>query len=435
MKTLLKRLWLGALALLLSSQVALAEDPRAFRQEELDQMLAPIALYPDSLLSQILMASTYPLEVVEAARWAKAHPGLTGQAAADAADSETWDPSVKSLLAFPQVLSMMDEKLDWTRRLGDAFIAQEPQVMETIQGLRQRAYDAGNLREAGGSTVTRQPDGNIVVERSDPSVVYVPYYDPAVVYGPWWYPAYPPVYWAPWPGYYLRPAYSAWCWWGPPIAISAGFFFGSFNWAHHHAQVASVTNVTNITNVKNVNVTPKIGAEKRWSHDPAHRGNVSYRQQSARQQFAHSRQEMPRPRPDFRPAHPFSPSQQGQSNSQRHGQPSPRGEHGQSRADTRPQPDRKPTQNWSNQRQQQAGWQPQMPRAQAWSPQARGSTPQPQARNFAPPQQARGSAPQPQARSFAPSQHYSGGGMQRPAMSMHGSGGGGGPRMGGGRRG
>src|SRR5947199_904119 len=118
---------------------------RTFTQQELDQMLAPIALYPDSLLTQILMASTYPLEVVEAARWSRANPSLKGDQAVQAVTQNSWDPSVKSLVAFPQILQMMDEKLDWTERLGDAFLAQQTQVMDTVQNLRQKAYEAGNL--------------------------------------------------------------------------------------------------------------------------------------------------------------------------------------------------------------------------------------------------------------------------------------------------
>src|SRR5437016_583291 len=116
----------------------------AFTQQELDQMLAPIALYPDSLLSQILMASSYPLEVVEAARWSKANPNLKGNQAVQAVAQNSWDPSVKSLVAFPQILMMMDDKLNWTERLGDAFLAQQQQVMDTVQNLRQKASAAGN---------------------------------------------------------------------------------------------------------------------------------------------------------------------------------------------------------------------------------------------------------------------------------------------------
>src|SRR5258706_5787322 len=149
------------LVLLVSASVAFAQTApaplnAAATQQELDQVLAPIALYPDSLLSQIFMASTYPLEVVETARWSRANPGLTGQQAVDAAGERDWDASVKSLAAFPQVLAMMDQHLEWTARLGDAFIAQEPQGMETMQRLRQQAAEAGNLGSTEQVTVYEQ---------------------------------------------------------------------------------------------------------------------------------------------------------------------------------------------------------------------------------------------------------------------------------------
>src|SRR5216117_719603 len=133
MKTFIRYALKQLLVLLVSASVAFAQTPpaqRAAAQPELDQMLAPIALYPDSLLSQILMAATYPLEVVEAARWSRANPGLQGEQAVKAVDDRGWDPSVKSLVAFPQIIMMMDEKLDWTERLGDAFLAQQSQVMD-----------------------------------------------------------------------------------------------------------------------------------------------------------------------------------------------------------------------------------------------------------------------------------------------------------------
>jgi len=208
-------------------------------QQELDQMLAPIALYPDALLSQILMASTYPLEVVEAARWSRANPNLKGDQAVQAVAQNAWDPSVKSLVAFPQILLMMDDNLNWTERLGDAFLAQQAQVMDTVQNLRQKAYAAGNLKSSDQVRVEQQGQ-TIVVAPAAPEVVYVPYYDPWVVYGPWWWPAYPPIYWAPWPGY-VRGYYPGY-WWGAPIGLSVGFFFGGFDWHRRYAYVNRVDN-------------------------------------------------------------------------------------------------------------------------------------------------------------------------------------------------
>ena len=249
----------------------------AFTQQELDQMLAPIALYPDSLLSQIFMASTYPLEVVEAARWSKANPNLKGEQAVQAVAENTWDPSVKSLVAFPQILKMMDEKLNWMERLGDAFLAQQQEVMDTVQSLRQKASDAGNLTSNDQIRVEQQGP-SIVVEPANPQVVYVPYYDPLVMYGPWWWPAYPPVYWAPWPGYFYGPRFGVGFAWGIGIGVGPGFFFGGFNWPYRHISVVNVNNFYYHTvNVNRGTV---------WVHDPVHRRGVPYRDVALRQQFS-----------------------------------------------------------------------------------------------------------------------------------------------------
>jgi hypothetical protein len=173
----------------------------AFSEEQLAQILAPIALYPDDLLSQILMASTYPLEVVQASRWATQNKNLKGDALAKALEKQPWDPSVKSLINFPPVLDMMNEKLDWTGSLGDAFLAQPKDVMGTVQKLRAKAEAEGNLKTTKEQKVIVEKETQtIIIEPADPEVIYVPAYNPTVVYGPWWYPAYPPYYYYP-PGY------------------------------------------------------------------------------------------------------------------------------------------------------------------------------------------------------------------------------------------
>jgi Protein of unknown function (DUF3300) len=274
------------------------EQPeQVFAQQELDQMLAPIALYPDSLLSQILMASTYPIEVVQAARWSKSNPGLTGDAAVRAVEQQNWDPSVKSLVAFPQVISMMDEKLDWMERLGDAFLSQQQQVMDTVQQLRQKAQAAGNLQS--NDNVRVEPQGQtIVIEQANPQVVYVPYYDPTVIYGPWWYPAYPPVFWRPWPGYYAHPGFGAGFFWGSGITIGAGFFFGGFDWPHRHVSVVNVNNYYYRPPHR-----PPPGPPGGWYHDPGHRRGVPYRDPVLRREFARPSARpgaMPEARRDFR---------------------------------------------------------------------------------------------------------------------------------------
>jgi hypothetical protein len=265
-----------------SGQDYLQTSPAAsFSQQELDQMLAPIALYPDSLLSQILMASTYPLEVVEAARWSSANPGLQGDQAVRSAEQFDWDASVKSLTAFPQILSMMDARLDWTRKLGDAFLAQQGQVMDTVQNLRRRAYDAGNLRST--EQIGVQADGSAIdIGFANPELTYLPYYDPLVVYGTWWWPAYPPVYWAPWPGYALGQLRGFY--WGPAIAVPFGFFFGAIDWRRHLVNVVG-NDYYNRVFARHRRDVPRPGGVTSWQHEPAHRQNVPYRSPAVRQQF------------------------------------------------------------------------------------------------------------------------------------------------------
>jgi len=180
-----------------------APGAKSFSQQELEQLVAPIALYPDALLAQVLMASTYPLEVVQADRWRKAHASLKDKALEDALQQQPWDPAVKSLAVFPQVLTMMSDKIDWTQKLGDAFLAQQQDVMATAQTLRAKAQKEGTLKDTKEQKVTTQTENNttyIVIEPTNPEVVYVPTYNPTVVYGAWPYPAYPPYAYYP-PGY------------------------------------------------------------------------------------------------------------------------------------------------------------------------------------------------------------------------------------------
>ena len=239
-------------ALLVAVPLLAQAQQRTHSQPELDQMLAPIALYPDALLSQVLMAATYPDEVREAAAWSRANPGLQGDDAVRAVELQNWDPSVKSLVAFPQILARMAENPQWMQSLGDAFLAQEPHVMDTVQQLRRRAQAAGNLQSNEQLQVQQQGPA-IVIQPASPQVVYVPYYDPYVVYGPWWWPAYRPVYWSPWRPYVIR--------------ISPGFFFGNFDWRHRHVRVvhpsAYYYRPRVITN-RTVAIAPQ-----RWQHAPA----------------------------------------------------------------------------------------------------------------------------------------------------------------------
>lgn len=239
--TNLLRLFLTAtIALIAPASMAQAYDERSVparagagvSQAELDQILAPVALYPDSLLSQLLIAATYPRDIAEAAAWSRANPQLRGDAATRAVENEPWDPSVKSLVAFPQVLQMMDERMQWTERLGDAFMSAPEQVADTVQLLRGRADQAGNLR-SGEELMVRRDYGAYVIEPAQPEVVYVPYYDPRVAYGRWWWPDYQPVWWSPWAGYRWTAGYGGFGW-GYGITLGSGFWFSSFDWPRRY---------------------------------------------------------------------------------------------------------------------------------------------------------------------------------------------------------
>ena len=272
-----------------------AEEPKAFKQEELDQILAPIALYPDDLLSQVLMASTYPLEVVQAERWVKQNKSLKGDALADALEKQDWDPSVKSLVNFPDVLTMMSEKLDWTQKLGDAFLEQQKEVMDTVQKLRQKAEEAGNLKTTSEQKVIVEKETKtIVIEPANPQVVYVPTYNPTVVYGPWWYPAYPPYYYYP-PGYVAGAAFVSF---GVGVAMGAawGYAWGGCNWHGGDVDIDIDRNTNINNNIDRSKYKDRAGTgtgqsgkgqggQGKWQHSPEHRKGVSYRDQGTAQKF------------------------------------------------------------------------------------------------------------------------------------------------------
>ena len=230
---LFKRITACALVLLLavpftamSDQIqesaAVQSSEKIFKPEELEQMLALIALYPDALLAQVFTAATYPLEVVAADRFVKENQGLKGEALLEAARDKDWEPSVKAMLAFPDVLAMMDEQLEWTGKLGDAFLAQQGDCMDAVQRLRQKAYAQGNLATTEKQVIRVEPQTQIIIiEPASIEVVYVPVYDPAIIYGDWWYPAYPPYYFYPrryygisfFPGVFVRVFWGVWGTW------------------------------------------------------------------------------------------------------------------------------------------------------------------------------------------------------------------------------
>jgi hypothetical protein len=192
--------------------------------QDLQQLVAPIALYPDALVAQILAASTYPTQVVEAERWMQQHSSLTGEQLAKEVDTQDWDPSVKALAQFPSVLENMDRNLSWTSSLGEAYVNEPQDVTDAVQEMRQQAQNAGHLNSDEHERVTKQGD-TIIIEPADPQVVYVPAYDPWVVYGapivayPGWYPV------------------SGIFWGGVGLSFGIGFgigYFGGFGWGWHH---------------------------------------------------------------------------------------------------------------------------------------------------------------------------------------------------------
>ena len=249
-------------------------EAKTFSKEELEQLVAPIALYPDELFVQVLMASTYPLQIVQAERWVKAHPGLKDKALEDALEKEPWDPAVKSLTPFPQVLTMMSEKLDWTQKLGDAFLAQQQEVMATAQTLRTKAVTQGNLKDSKEQKVITEKTETttiIKIEPTNPEVVYVPTYNPTVVYGAWPYPAYPPYYYYP-PGYVAGGALLGFT----AGVIVGGALWGGANWGRGDVNVnVNRYNNFNKTNISNGN----------WQHNAGNRGGVPYRDQRTAQQY------------------------------------------------------------------------------------------------------------------------------------------------------
>ncbi|HXP77613.1 MAG TPA: DUF3300 domain-containing protein [Stellaceae bacterium] len=291
------------------NQPAPAQAAAVYDQGQLDQLLAPIALYPDQLLGQILMASTYPLEVVEAARWLQEpnNAVLGGEALAQAVDQQDWDPSVKSLVPFPSVLQMMNDQLQWTQRLGDAFLAQQADVMESVQRLRHEALNNGRLQSTPQMIVgTDGPD--IVIQPADPNMVYVPYYDPSAVYGAWAYPDDPPYYFAPPPGYVYGPVVA-----GIGFGVGYGVFgpfwgWDDFDWRRHRVHIDR----DRFREMDRLHRETMDGDT--WQHDPEHRRGVAYRDPASQQRFTRANvgpQDMNRTTPGVTSRGVLPPTQPG----------------------------------------------------------------------------------------------------------------------------
>jgi len=283
-------------------------------QGQLEKLLAPIALYPDDLVAQILTASTYPIEVVAAARWVNEHPNIHGDGLRDAMAQQPWDPSVKGLTAVPQVLAMMNDRLEWMQELGETFLAQGDDVTYAIQQLRGKAQANGNLNSSDKIKVSKvappeplppypppppgvdpallpppPPPEFIVIEPVDPGIYYVPIYDPYVVYGPWLWPAYRPFYWYP-PGYVVGAAI---------IGFGVGFVVGSALWCHYnwgwhgggwyggawHGGGPVTINVNRYNTFNRTNLVAGQNGLANWQFNAAHRGTVGFQNAALRQQF------------------------------------------------------------------------------------------------------------------------------------------------------
>lgn len=252
---------------------AVAQAP-LFSDAELDQMLAPVALYPDVLLTQTLIASTYPSEAIEAGNWLKANPNLRGKEAVEAASQTNWDDSIKSLAAFPEILVPMAEYPDWTAGLGNAFLSQQQQLMNRVQYLRQKAKEQGNLKtneQVNVQTTGQGVNQTIVIEPATTQIVYVPYYNPTVVYGTWWWPAYTPVYWNPWPyAGYVGGYSSGFMWSGVGLWFSYTSYRPVYDWHYHRVYIVD-------RHYRRPGPHRKPLPRREWNHRPEHRHDVSYR--------------------------------------------------------------------------------------------------------------------------------------------------------------
>ncbi len=256
-----------------------------FSQAELAQILAPIALYPDVLLTHILIAATYPLEVIQAQRYLENNPDLDKNEIALRVANKDWDASVKALMGFPNVLKRLSDDLQWTQKLGDAFLANEAQVLASIQTLRLKAEQAGNLDNMDNVNIIREQK-IIIIEPARPEVIYVPYYDTRYVYGDWHWRHYPPIYWeiSQYNRYY-RAAHSPF-YWHSGVHISFNFFFSAFHWSERHIVV---TNYHNTRRHYSYGRLVKNTHARRWQHNPVHRRGVAYSTGHLKQRFHSNR--------------------------------------------------------------------------------------------------------------------------------------------------
>ena len=259
-----------------------AEQAPKIPNDQLDSLVAPIALYPDPLLAQVLVASTYPLEIIQLQQWLEKHKDLKDKALVDAVQKQDWDPSIQAMAALPDAVKQLAENIKWTTDLGNAFLAQQSDVMDAVQRMRMKAKNAGNLKSTEQQKVeTKVVESRtvVVIEPASPQVVYVPSYNPVVVYGPPVYP-YPPIAYPP-PGYYAA---------GMALSFGMGVAMGAAwggGWGYHAGWGSSYNNITinnnnnfiNNSNRQNVNRPanqPARGGSNNWQHNPQHRGGAPY---------------------------------------------------------------------------------------------------------------------------------------------------------------
>lgn len=251
-----------------ASALVYADRPAPVSQDDLDQLVAPIALYPDQLLAHVLAASTYPVEVGEAVRFREEHDGLRGQELAMEIRNKGWEPNVSALLQFPTVLAMMRDNAEWVRRLGDAFLREETPVLDTVQTLRGLALGQGSLRTSRQQNVYTSGD-IVTIVPANPRDICVPVYDPSLVYGSWWLPEKPPLSWKP------RQQ-------GPRVhdTLSAGIAFAPCNTLAAVSYISAAPDWEN----RQLSMTGR-GMTQAWEHDPAHRRGVPYPTAAVRAQF------------------------------------------------------------------------------------------------------------------------------------------------------
>jgi hypothetical protein len=265
------------------------QDAPKIPNDQLDSLVAPIALYPDPLLSQVLVASTYPLEIIQLQQWMAQHKDLKGDALTTAVQKEDWDPSIQAMSVLPDAVKQLADNIKWTTDLGNAFLAQQADVMDAVQRMRMKAKNAGNLKSTEQQKVevqTVESKTVVVIQQANPQIVYVPSYNPVVVYGPPVYP-YPPIYYPP-PGYYAAGVAIAF---GVGIAIGAAYHGGwgyGCGWGHSSININVNNNYVshyNRTNINNGNRVSHHNNGGTWQHNPQHRGGAPYSNRATATQY------------------------------------------------------------------------------------------------------------------------------------------------------